>query len=261
MKKRTFHRYLCGMVLALSLTGGGQVFAASSLENQTFSAAQKAEIEGIIRNYLLENPKLLQEVVDKLTTVLEGEQKAQQAEAIAQLEGKFVSEGITPVLGNPKGDVDVVIFFDYNCGYCRAALPILDSLIKADPGVRVVMREFPVLGDNSRQAALGALAAYQQGKYAAFHSAIAKMEGQTIGKDAVESVAKKIGLDMNAFREFMQSQKALDELSATYSMAQTLGIRGTPGYVIGEHVFPGMVELGVLQEFVSVARKKTGKTD
>lgn len=239
---------MCGFMLS------GTVQAAEQ-DSSKFTDAERAEIESIVKNYLLENPKVMQEVGQELASMLEEERRDAQTEAVISLRGQFVTEGVTPVFGNPKGDIDVVVFLDYNCGYCRRVLPVLEELVADDPYVRVVVREYPVFGEASVDAAMAALAAQQQGKYSEFHHKLISVEGEKIDEGVAEEAARSVGLDLSEFRSFMSAELGERELAKSHVLADALHIRGTPAFVVGNVVIPGMVDLNSLKKVISQERR------
>ena len=158
-----------------------------------------------------------------------------------------------PVLGNPDGDVTVVEFFDYNCPYCRRAMPQVQGLLDGDPNVRLVYREWPILGDGSVFAAKAALAARNQGKYEEFHWAMMGMSGRA-EEASVLRIAKEVGLDIGQLRRDMEAPEVQEHIASSMRLTQALGFNGTPSFVIGDALVPGFVEQSELEIYVSDAR-------
>jgi protein-disulfide isomerase len=236
---------------AISIAG---VTAASA---QTFSEPQRGEIEKIVRDYLLKHPELLQDVMAEL------EKKQQTAEAEkARSAVKTHSEALfnSPrqvTLGNPQGDVTFVEFFDYNCGYCKRALGDMTALMGKDPKLKVVLKEFPVLGPGSVEAAQVAVAVRMQDKggkkYMEFHQKMLLGRGQA-DKARAMAVAKEIGLDMARLEKDLKSDEITATLQESAKLAEALGLNGTPSYVIGNDVVIGAVGLDALGKKVDAAR-------
>jgi protein-disulfide isomerase len=159
-----------------------------------------------------------------------------------------------PVLGNPTGDVTLVEFFDYRCPYCRQVEPWLQTLIKEDPGVRIVQKEFPILGPASVYAAHVALAAWKQGKHTAFHDALMAKEGNmdenNIHEDLILQVAKSVGLDIDRMQIDMKSPDVETEIQGSIEIAKSLGLTGTPGFVMGTELVPGATDLATFKSMV-----------
>jgi protein-disulfide isomerase len=224
---------------------------------QSFSPDQRGEIEKIVREYLLSNPQLLQDVMAEL------EKRQQQAEldkhrAAIKEHAELIFDSPRQVtLGNPKGDVTFVELFDYNCGYCKRALTDMLDLMKADPKVKVVLKEFPVLGEGSTQAAQVAVAVRMQDKtgkkYLEFHQKLLTGRGAA-DKARAMAVAKEVGLDMARLEKDMASDEVKNTLAESFKIAEAMGLNGTPSYVIGNEAVIGAVGLATLKEKVNVAR-------
>lgn len=161
----------------------------------------------------------------------------------------------TPILGNPNGDVAVVEFFDYRCPYCRRSAADLDTLAAEDSGVRLVMKEWPILGAKSVEAARGALAAHLQGQYAAVHWRLMQGEVQA-GRDGLSELARDLGLDMARYEADRDSDRVTAMLARNDELASALGLTGTPGFVVGQAVIPGAVSLDTLRDLVAKARSE-----
>lgn len=238
-------------VLVLALT-----FAAPT-RAQSFNDAQRGEIERIVKNYLLAHPEILQEVAAEL----EKRQSAAEAErhknAISTHAETIFNSKRQIVLGNPKGDVNFVEFFDYNCGYCKRALSDMLSLMEEDQKLRVVLKEFPVLGPSSVEAAQVGIALRMQdadGKlYLAFHKNLLNARGEANRARAMEA-AKQAGADMSRLEADMKSPEVKATLSENFTIAQAMGMNGTPSYVIGNSVVVGAVGIESLREKINEAR-------
>ena len=224
---------------------------------QSFSPQQRNEIEAIIKDYLIKNPEILRDVAAAL--------EKQQAEADAAKGRKAVKEHAATlfnsprqvVLGNPKGDVTMVEFFDYNCGYCKRAMVDMLDLLKNDPKLRVVLKEFPVLGEGSVEAAKIAAAATMQDKggkkYLEFHRKLLTGRGR-VAKDQAIAAAKAAGFDVAQLQRDAEGPEVRKALEESFTLAEALGLNGTPSYVIGSNVVIGAVGLAKLKESISQAR-------
>ena len=216
---------------------------------------QRREIESIIHDYLLQHPDVLIEAMraaeEKVKT--EAGEKAQQA-LVARRSEVFDDPG-TPVGANPKGDVTLVEFFDYRCPYCKQVQPRLKELLAGDHQLRIAYKEFPILGSVSVAAARAALAAHRQSKYEAFHDAMMAASGQ-ITEDTVYQVADAVGLDVDRLKRDMSSPQIDAALKTNHALAEALDITGTPGFVIGDQIVPGAIELSSLKELVTEAHRK-----
>ncbi len=231
-----------------------------------FTDAEKAEIGTIVREYLLKNPQVLEEVVAILEQQHQDKQSVERTKAMAELKPLLTDSPRGNVVGNPKGDVTLVEFFDYNCGYCKKALGDLEALIKADPNLKVVLKEFPVLGQGSVEAAQVAVAVrlVAPEKYLAFHEALLGMRGPA-DRDKAFAAAKQVGIDVDAIKKQATSPELNATLDESMKIAQALGLNGTPSYVIGDQVVIGAVGIDALKGAIAEARKAAGtdavKTD
>ena len=224
---------------------------------QGFSPEQRKEIEEIVRSYLLRNPEVLQDVMLEL----EKRQSAAEAEkAKAAVKGNAALLFNSPrhvAVGNPKGDITLIEFFDYNCGFCKRALTDLLDLMKADPKLRVVLKEFPVLGEGSVDAARVAIAANMQDKggkkYFDFHQKLLGSRGP-VDKARALAVAKEVGFDVARIERDMASDEVRATIAESMKLAEALGLNGTPSYVIGDDVVIGAVGHDALKQKVSWAR-------
>ena len=251
---------LSGLLLALwttVLTPGTAFGQPPYTEQQIKRLALEAlrESPELVLEIIRDNP----EVVTQAAAILQEREQTQQAQAAqaaldTHRDALFAPSG-GPMLGNPDGDVTIVEFFDYNCGYCRRASGVIQQLLEADPQVRVALREWPILGEGSRFAARASLAALQQGRYEAFHRALMDLPGQATEKNVMDT-ARRLGLDVEKLRRDMAAAKVDDHLSRSDQLARALGFRGTPGFVVGNTVAPGFIELERLQELVRQARSE-----
>jgi protein-disulfide isomerase len=245
------------IVLAQAATA--PVPAPIAPSKSTLSADQRREIETVIKEYLLNNP----EVIVEVQQALEAKQEKLQAErlkvAMKENAAEIFRSPTAPIVGNPKGDVTVVEFFDYNCGYCKKALPDLAKLVERDKNVKVVLKEFPILSKGSEETAKVALAAKLQGKYWEFHRAMLTTPGTATEASSLR-VAEKAGLDMARLKRDIDAPEVKKELEDTRALAQRMGIQGTPYFLVGDQVIPGAPDglADVLLQKVAEIRKAGG---
>lgn len=228
-------------------------------EAGAFSGQQKGEIEKIVREYLLNNPELFLEVQVRLEKKLQERQEQRLKQAITENAQTLFRRAGAPIAGNPKGDVTVVEFFDYNCGFCKRGFQDVAKLIEKDKNVKVVLKEFPIFGKGSEDAARVALAAKEQGKYWDVHQALLSLDSRVDGKAALRA-AEKLGLDMGKLKSDMTSKAVNEEIKTVRDLAQSLGINGTPHFLVGDRTIAGAPE-DLLQQFqnnVSEIRKSGG---
>ncbi len=218
-----------------------------------FTDAQKQEIRDVVRDYLITNPQVLQESIEALQKHMQEEQMRKAQEGLLSHLTEVQDPSGLPVAGNPQGDVTVVEFFDYNCGYCKAVNAEVDGLLASDRGIRLVHREFPILSQTSKTAAEAALAANMQGKYLEMHDKLISFS-ESLSEEDVYRMAGEIGLDVAKLRTDMQSEKVQAEIAKTRSLAEALNIRGTPAFVIGKNLYPGALDKDGLTAAVERAR-------
>ncbi|MEJ0097474.1 MAG: DsbA family protein [Bauldia sp.] len=220
-----------------------------------FSDAQQHQVEATIRNYLMANPEIVRDAMDAL------QQKEDAAAAVAQV-STIKSNASTlfdskreVVLGNPKGDVTLVEFFDYNCAYCRRAHSDMLTLLKDDPNLRIVLKEFPILGDGSVAAAQVAVAVLLSApdKYLAFHDELITDKGEVDGNKAL-AVAADVGLDANKLKVLANSDEVKANITEVSDLAQKLDLTGTPSYATKLKVVVGAVGLDALKAEIQAVR-------
>ncbi len=219
-----------------------------------------ATLDPMIESYLMANPSILEKMSVALTAERKVQQDAANREAIAALHDKIFNDEGQVVIGNPDGDVTLVEMFDYNCSYCRRALPDMAGLIAEDPNLRIVLKEFPILSQASADAARVALAAHRAGvDYWALHSALFSSRGQ-IDADTVLDEAKTLGLDPDKLAADASSSAVSDMIKTSYDIAQALDINGTPSYIIGDEIISGAVGIDALKTRIANMRD-CGKTE
>lgn len=250
---RPFRRLAAAGLIAAGLAG----LAAAPAAAQAFSEAQKAELHTIIRSYLLENPEILREVSAELEKRSQAEAEEARASVIEGADSPLFNSDYHAVVGNPQGAVTIVEFFDYNCGFCKRAIGDLQQLMKNDGNVRVILKDFPVLGENSVEAAKVAQAVKMQikgDKFWAFHSKLLLSRGQ-VGKAQALAVARDVGVDMARLEKDMASPEIETGIRQSLILADSLNLTGTPSYVVGKDVVVGAVGYDALKSRVDNFRK------
>ncbi len=210
-------------------------------------------IKQLVYEAILENPEIVMEAVAILQQREDQAAAAAKQSVLSEQRQSLENDPNAPVLGNPDGDVTVVEFFDYNCPFCKRAMPEVQALLDADPNVKLVYREWPILGEGSVYAARAALAAREQGKYEEFHWALMGAKGR-LEEVRVLQLAADIGLDIDRLKVDMNSPEVDEHIAVSMQMAQALGFNGTPSFVIGDALVPGLVEFEQLQQFVAETR-------
>ncbi|HUI21664.1 MAG TPA: DsbA family protein [Methylocella sp.] len=263
LRSRRLHHCGCRLsahalawLMALSLLAP----ALSSARAEEFSPGQKAEIEAIIKDYLLQKPEVLREAIG----VLEAREKAAETKArqeiVSDSAGLIYSGANQAVVGNPNGKITIVEFFDYNCGYCKRALGDLARLMKGNPDLRVVLRDLPILSPGSVEAARIANAArlqFQGAKFWEFHQKLLGSHGP-VGKAEAVAVAKELGADMDKLAKDAAAPGVTAGIEESDKLAKSLQVTGTPTYVIGGDVVVGAVGYDELEAKVENI-KKCGK--
>lgn len=233
------------------------IAVALSLALPLSAAAQdlsEDRVRELVLETIRENPEIVMEAVAILESRQAEAQAASQAEVLDAERETLERDPNAPVLGNPDGDVTVVEFFDYNCPYCRRAKPEIEGLLEADPNVRLVYREWPILGEGSVFAARAALAAREQNLYEEFHWAMMGMNRRA-EESSVLRIAEDIGLDIAQLRRDMEAREVDAHIQTSMRLAQALGITGTPSFVVDDALVPGVVDADQLRTLVADARE------
>ena len=230
--------------------------ASVAARQSSFDARQTGDVETIVHDYLVQHPEVLLEALDALEAKRAKEQVVSQKKAIEAVSPVLFETPKDTVVGNPDGDVTVVEFFDYNCAYCKRALPDMEAMVKADPKLRFVLKEIPVLGPQSVAASKVSLALRKiaPDQYAAFHRKLLGARG-TADEASALAVASSLGVDASALKQAMDSPEVGAELSKFGEMATTLSISGTPSYVIKDQVLAGAVGMDALKTAVANVRQ------
>lgn len=248
------------MLVAGGLSSGLQTAYAEDApaavtSEQAGTQINRAEVEEIIRDYLLRNPEVLLEVQEALEVKQKEEQRLASLGVINDNKDEIFNSTFDGVVGNPNGKVTIVEFYDYNCGFCKRAMEDMLTLTKADPELRFVLKEFPILSPDSQKASVVSMAFHlmMPEKYAEFHNALLGGEGRATEATAIK-VALSLGVDETELRAKMQDPSIVEALSSTYELANKLAITGTPSYVIGNEVIFGALGQEVLAEKIATAK-------
>lgn len=235
---------------------------ANAADSANFTPAQTQAIEKIISNYIINNPEVLVKASKNLQKQQQqGMLKKAQA-AISKNAGTLFNK-TSPVLGNKNGNVNLVEFFDYQCIHCKQMVPVVDQLIKKNKNLRVVFKEFPIFGANSQFAAAAALASAKQGKYMKFHDALMKSQG-ALNKARILKIAESVGLKTKKLQKDMKSPDIIKEIRGNYKLAQSLGLLGTPAFIITKNPYsassktffvPGAASQQNLQKLITQVAK------
>jgi protein-disulfide isomerase len=233
--------------------GVGALIGANS---SAFSPEQKRAIEAIVRDYLVANPELFLEVQSALEAKMAKEEAERTKAAVADNAREIYRRPNAAVAGNPSGDITVVEFFDYNCGYCKRGFPDVARLIESDRNVRFVFKEFPILRDESEQASRVALAARLQGKYWEMHRELIGTKG-VVNEAVALKAAERLGLDIAKLKADMTSPEVKAEIDGVRELAKKMGINGTPHFLVGDRAVGGAPDnlYDVLVQHVADLRK------
>jgi len=240
--------------LLVCLVALGLAIAPLAEADETVTSGQKTAIEQIIHDYILEHPEVviqaLQSAESKAKAVAEERGRATLAEKRKEL----LDDPTSPIAGNPGGDVTIVEFFDYRCPYCKQVEPALEALLREDRQIRIVYKEFPILGKDSVYATRVALAARKQAKYDAVHAAMMAAKGQ-LDESTIFKIAASAGLDVERAKADMTSSEIDDIIRRNFELAQALDIRGTPAFIIGGELVPGAIDIATMKQKIAAARK------
>ncbi len=251
---------IAGAASTLMMTIAAQVVMAAA---DSFDPAQTKSIQTIVHDYLIKNPEVLVEASQNLQKKQQEAMTEQAKVAIVDHAAQLFSGDMTTV-GNLKGNVTVVEFFDYQCIHCKKMSPVMSELLKKDPSVRVIYKEFPIFGKSSEMASKAALAAAAQGKYQAMHDALLSQD-KSLTDDIVNNIAKSIGLNMTKFSSDMKSKSVTSQLDANRELAEQLRLMGTPAFIVASTpagqfksgsqptFIPGAVSLTSLQDLIKKA--------
>ncbi len=235
------------------------MFSVFSSFGKSGSGVNKEEVEKIVSEYINSHP---QEIIDAVTkhqqSAMEQENVRMQESVKSKL-NELENDPTSPVVGNKNGDVAVIEFFDYNCGYCKKAYPAVAKLVQEDKNLKFVFKELPILGPNSEIASRAALAVniISPQKYFQFHTKL--METRINGQEAVNSIAKELGIDVASMEAKMKSDEVSKIIAKDRDMATSIGIHGTPAFIVGGVLVPGFVEHATLKSLITKAREDKAK--
>jgi len=245
-------------MLALGYGAGRSGAAAdTSVAVQTVAdnTEKRLEVEAIVRDYLIANPEVMLEVQAALEAKQKQEQQLANLQIIEDSKDQIFNSAHDGVVGNPDGEVTIVEFYDYNCGFCKRAQSDMQALIKDDPNVRFVLKEFPILGADSQKAHIvsQAFLKLMPEKYGEFHNQLLGAQGRATEASAI-ALALSLGADEARLREAMKDPAIGQTFEQTFDLANRLSITGTPSYVVGKEVIFGALGRDVLAEKIAVAK-------
>lgn len=242
------------------LTAIAAVFAVLALQTpaqgqEAFSAKQKEAMEKVVEEYILAHPEIIVRAMEKLQARRKAAEQKAFKRALDANRVALLSDPDSPFAGDAKGDVVMVEFFDYNCGVCKQVLPIIIRVLKDDPKVKLVYKDWPILGPQSVYAARAALASRRQGKYVEFHNAMMAARGG-LGEAKVMSLAAHVGIDTARLKEDMKSPEIDRILKKNFELGDALMLKGTPTFVIGDSLIGGGRNYETMRSIIEKARGK-----
>lgn len=227
---------------------------AQAQEDQSLTPKQVEAVKKVVRDYIMANPDIIAEAIEALREKQRLAAEAEAAKALLERSNEIFQDPDAPVAGNPQGNITVVEFFDYRCTYCKSVADTLFEVVKEDGNVRLVFKEFPILGPESVLASRAALASRAQGKYEGFHRALMKIRG-VVNEAAIMKAAAEAGLDVDKLKKDMEAPEIEAILKRNIELARALDIGGTPAFIIGDRIIPGAVDRGTLKNLIEQARK------
>jgi protein-disulfide isomerase len=239
---------------ALCVAAGVSLLPLAAGADDALTDAQKQQLDQRIHDYIMTHPEVVMEALQAYDQQQKDKEATDQKQAIVDRRDDLLHDAGDPVGGNAQASLTVVEFFDYHCPYCKAVAPEFLSTIQKDGNLRVVFKEFPILGDSSVFAAKVALAADKQGKYVEMHRALMALKGD-LSEEAVYGAAKAQGLDVTKLKQDMAAPEVEERISKTYDLARALGIHGTPAFIIGDELIPGALPMSDLMQKVEKQRK------
>ena len=252
----TFRYLVFAVFFSLASSGITSVNGQNADEPKTSSAteSEKTAIEKIVHDYLLTHPEIIREAIQALQEKEENQKKRETSENMKKFNSEIYMDSDSPVYGNAKGDVTVVVFYDYFCSYCRKTIPGIQDLVAKDAALKIIYKQFPILGPDSLVAAKAALAAERQGKFASFHQAM--LASDSASDRALKSIADRIGLDYAKFQKDMNDPKIANAIARSMTLASSLNVDGTPAYLVGDQFIPGAISTDALAKMITAQREK-----
>lgn len=251
-------RVLRSMLAGVALLALPTVAQAADTPAPSVSDAERAKIESVVHDYLLKHPEIILQAVEAYQTAQQAEKEKAAQEQLTKRSSDLLHDPATQVAGNVTSDCTIVEFFDNQCPYCQANEPELQKLLKQDGRVRLVLKEFPILGPTSLVAAKAALASVKQSKYLEFHEALLSHKGHYEKAAIVDDIAKSVGLDLDKLHKDMDSPEIAAEIDKNLDLGRALDITGTPGFVIGSQIVSGASSVDDLKKYVADACKEKG---
>jgi protein-disulfide isomerase len=248
LPKTIYYPFLVAVITLSNITD------ASAKENM--SDAQRKEVEAVVQDYILKNPEVLMRAIQTYQIKMQAEKRNQARKNLTNLTSELSYNVGSPVIGNPAGNVTIVEFFDYRCGYCKRVFPTIQALLEEDGNIRYVLKELPILGPDSLFASQAALAVWNTTpeQYLPFHAALMASRG-SLNAEKIFTIAEDLGLDKIAITKNMKNESVNNELNKNAELSERLDITGTPAFIIGDQLSPGAVSMQEIKRMVALARK------
>jgi len=253
--KFSFSRLFPALLTAAALIVAAATFGGSSARAQDdLSPKQQEAVKKLVHDYIMENPGIIADAIEALRAKEDLAAEAAAKKTLSERKDEVFSDADAPVLGNPKGDVTLVEFFDYRCPYCKAMADQIADVVKSDGKTKLVMKEFPVLGPESVTAARAALAAREQKKYDEFHHALMRLK-EPLSDKVLMKTAQEVGLNVDKLKKDMDDPKIDTILKNNLKLAHDLNIDATPTFIVGDQIVPGAVPAQGLKQLIEQTRK------
>lgn len=249
--KRVMRRWLAGGIAAAALCSVVLTAQATAAD----APRSEAEIEKIVERYLLKHPEIISRAFEIARQKARLKADEEKRRTLTSAKAQIFNDPGSPIAGNAKGDITVVEFFDYRCGYCRRVTPVMEALMRQDKNVRIVYKEYPILGPASDLAARAALASRKQDKYKDFHSALMTAKG-SVNASTILTVAAQIGLDVAKLRQDMLDPEIPKTIARNRALARKLQITGTPGFIVEDSVHVGAITVASVRRMIAEARAR-----
>lgn len=248
-----FRYIVMAALLAAAAIVARPLLSDAAEQDAAFSKDQKAAIETIVHDYLLANPSILKDMSQAMQATEMKSMMENATKAIAENKDALFNDKDLPFIGAADGDVVMVQFYDYQCHYCKMALETVQTLIKADPKLKVVLVDFPILSEDSNTASAAAIASAKQGKYADFYPAVMGYQGR-LDKATIEKLAASAGVDVEQMKKDMESAEVKERIARNHELGGKIGIRGTPGFVVGAKLLPGVAPVEEFKKMIAEVR-------
>jgi protein-disulfide isomerase len=251
-----FHHLISPFLLLSFLSLFFLATAPLNAADDAMTSEQRREVEEIVRQYLKENPTVILEAIEALRAQQQQMTEKRTQQTLVSLQSQIKNAAASPVDGNPDGDITIVEFFDYRCGFCRRVMPQVQELLKTDGNIKLVLKEFPILGQDSVFASKISLSAWKidKEKYNGLHVALMQSKGR-LSETKVLRLAEEQGYDSEELRKNINDPEISLEIRQNLEIARSLDISGTPAFIIGKRVIPGIIDLETMRKLILEARK------